>query len=39
MSRQQVSNAVCKSLQLIGVDPEHYSGKSMRLAVGVSRQL
>ena len=38
MSRQQVSNAVCKSLELIGVDTEHYSGKSMRLG-GISAAL
>jgi hypothetical protein len=33
MSRQQVSNAVCNSLELIGVDTEHYSGKLMLLGV------
>jgi hypothetical protein len=38
MSRQQVSNAVCKSLELIGVNTEHYSGKSMRLG-GISAAL
>ena len=38
LSRQQVSNAVCKSLTLIGVDAEHYSGKSMRLG-GISAAL
>jgi hypothetical protein len=38
MCRQQVSNAVCKSLELIGVDTEHYSGKSMRLG-GISAAL
>jgi hypothetical protein len=38
MSRQQVSNAVCKSLTLIGVDAEHYSGKSMWLG-GISAAL
>jgi hypothetical protein len=38
MSRQQVSNAVRKSLELIGVDTEHYSGKSMLLG-GISAAL
>jgi hypothetical protein len=30
VSRQQVTNAVLKALQLIGVDTKHYSGISMR---------
>jgi hypothetical protein len=38
MSRQQVTNAVKHSLQLIGVSPEHYSGCSMRRG-GVSAAL
>ncbi len=38
MSRQQVTNAVKQSLQLIGVSPEHYSGCSM-LRGGVSAAL
>jgi hypothetical protein len=30
VSRQQVTNAVLNSLRMIGVDTQHYSGKSMR---------
>ncbi len=38
MCRQKVSNSVSKRLELIGVDMEHYSGKSMRLG-GISAAL
>ena len=31
VSRQQVTNGVVKSLQLIGVDTTHFSGMSMRI--------
>jgi hypothetical protein len=38
VSRQQVTNAVLNSLRMIGVDTEHYSGKSMRSG-GISAAL
>ena len=38
MSRQQVTTAVTNSLRLIGVDPAHFSGLSMRRG-GISAAL